>query len=311
MKNVNTDFLLDIWADLKAKKLAPVAIALGVAIIAMPALLLKGEETPSAGPLPIVAAHASDEAEVQLAEELDDGGSKLDSYKAHDPFDGLVKPSQGDPAASGTAIAPGDAATGDGTGQDIASLLGGGGGPSPSGNPHSVPGFNQPGDSGGGLTTGGDTPPTIVKKPNQNYTYELDVKFGRPGREKRYRHLTRMSLLPSAKVPALMFMGVPVDAKSAVFFVHPAFSHAGEGTCMPSNAQCNLLELPIGRDHYLSVDDYEFRIHLIGIKRVKIDSTDTQARKTTGTRRSGRTLGGADDADGGKFQMPVLVDGIG
>ena len=31
MKNLNADFLLDIWADLKAKRLAPVAIGLVVA----------------------------------------------------------------------------------------------------------------------------------------------------------------------------------------------------------------------------------------------------------------------------------------
>ena len=45
------------------------------------------------------------------------------------------------------------------------------------------------------------------------YTYQLDVKFGRPGREKRYQNLSRMSFLPSADVPALLFMGVPEDEK--------------------------------------------------------------------------------------------------
>ena len=40
MKNLNADFLLDIWADLKAKRLGPIAIGLVVAMVAMPALLL-------------------------------------------------------------------------------------------------------------------------------------------------------------------------------------------------------------------------------------------------------------------------------
>src|SRR5688500_7161404 len=93
MKNVNFDFLLDIWADLKAKKLAPVAIALLVAAVALPVLLMKGEESASDGPLPILAAsNPTDGPEVEVSEELADRGSKLDSYKSRDPFKGRVKP---------------------------------------------------------------------------------------------------------------------------------------------------------------------------------------------------------------------------
>ena len=310
MKNLNADFLLDIWADLKAKRLAPVAVGLGLALVAMPALMLKGDDASSAGPLPIVASPegSGDGAEVELAEELADGGSKLDSYKAHDPFAGGAKPDEGNSGASGTAIAPGDAAAAD-AGKDLANLLGGGStGYSP---PDSAPGFGAPG-SGGGLTTGGDTPSPTVRR--ANFTYELDVKFGRPGREKRYRHLSRMSFLPNAKVPAMMFMGVPVDAKTAIFFVHPSLSHAGEGVCIPSPQNCNFLELEVGRDHFLSVNDYEFRIHLLGIHKVKLDEQATQQRKTTGTPRSGRGIGdgalGSGDGAGG-YELPALVDGVG
>ena len=92
-----------------------------------------------------------------------------------------------------------------------------------------------------------------------------------------------MSFLPSPDVPALLFMGVPEDEKSALFFVHPGLSHQGEGVCMPSKAKCNFLELGIGREHYLSVDDYEFRIQLLDIKRVKLSEERkqrAQARKT-------------------------------
>lgn len=308
MSNLNADFLLDIWADIKAKRLAPVAIGLGVALIAMPALLLKGEEAPSAGPLPIVAAPASNGgAEVELAEELADSDSKLDSYKARDPFDGLVKPG-GDagPSTNGTAIAPsdiiGDAA---GTGGSGASTGSSSGGSVP---PLDLGGSTDTGGSGGGLTTPGETP-TVVKQPPTGYTYQLDVKFGRPGREKRYRSLPRMSFLPNENTPALLFMGVPMDAKSAIFFVHPSLSHAGEGICIPSKTNCNFLELKIGRDHFLSVNDYEFRIHLLGIKKVKVKADDGGGvRKAAGTRRSSRTVG---DAGAGEYEMPALVDGLG
>jgi len=307
MKNVNADFLLDIWADLKAKRLAPVAVALAVALVAIPALMLKGEHGASAGPLPMVASPAAspDDAEVELAEELSEG-SKLDSYKAHDPFHGIAKSGGGDSGTSGTAIAPSDSAPADGGG-DLALLLPGG--PHGGGPPESVPGFGQP-DSGGGLTTGGDTP--LVRR--TNFTYELDVKFGRPGSERRYRHVSRMSFLPSEKVPALVFMGVPADAKTAIFFVHPGLDHAGEGTCIPSPANCNFLELKIGLDHFLSVNDFEFRIHLLGIHRVKLSDAATQQRQTRGANRVDRKVGEGPLARGdgeGEFEMPALVDSVG
>jgi hypothetical protein len=314
MKNLNADFLLDIWADLKAKRLAPVAVGLIAAVVAMPALLLKGEDNPSAGALPIIAAPASsdDGAEVELAKELADG-SKLDSYKAHDPFSGVGKSAgTADAGTSGTAIAPGDVSTGDGaTDDNLLKALGGGGSSGSSSDPQSVPGFGTP-DSGGGLTTGGDNPPTTVKRPDERYTYELDVKFGRPGREKRYRHLSRMGFLPSPKIPALLFMGVPVDAKSAIFFVHPGLSHQGEGQCIPSESHCNFIELAIGRDEFLAVNDYEFRMHIVGIHRVKLDPDAGQARQSTGTSRSGRDAGeGPSGADADVRELPALVDGIG
>ena len=123
-----------------------------------------------------------------------------------------------------------------------------------------------------------------------------------------------MSFLPSPKVPALLFMGVPVDAKSAIFFVHPSLSHQGEGECIPSEQNCNFIQLAIGRDEFLAVNDYEFRMHLIGIHRVKLDPNAGQARQTSGAPRLGRdsgegALGSGGDAD--VHELPALVDGIG
>jgi hypothetical protein len=310
MKNLNADFLLDIWADLKAKRLAPVAIGLIAAVVAMPALMLKGGDAPADGPVPVLAPASSDGAQVEVAAELADGDSKLDSYKARDPFDGLVKPEDGDTGASGAAIAPSDL-LGKESGGDGSKLPSLGGGSGESTAPDSL---TSP-DSGGGLTTGGGGTPNVIRKPGSKFTYQLDVKFGRPGREKRYPELSRMSFLPSADVPALLFMGVPTDEKSALFFVHPTLSHAGEGVCIPGKANCNFLRLDIGREHYLSVDDYEFRIKLLDVKRVKLSTERkqrAQARKTAKLHRADRgDAGVGGDAAASQYDWPMLVDGIG
>jgi hypothetical protein len=310
MNNLNADFLLDIWADLKAKKLAPIAVGLIVAVVAMPALMLTGGDAPVEGPVPVLAPASADTAEVELAQELAEGDSKLDSYKAHDPFDGLVRPPKDDATGgSGTAVAPGDT-TGQvgGDGGDLPSLGGGGGSTAPDSLTPTDTGSGSP-----GLDTTGSTPPSIVRRPGSKFTYQLDVKFGRPGREKRYANLSRMSFLPNADVPALLFMGVPQDAKSALFFVHPTLSHAGEGVCIPSKANCNFLKLAIGREHFLSVNDYEFRIKLLGIKRVKLSAERKQRaaqRKTS--RRSARGTGNSPLGDAAaQYEWPMLVDGVG
>jgi len=311
MKNLNADFLLDIWADLKAKRLAPVAIGLVAAVVAMPALMLKGGEAPADGPVPVISPVASDGPKVEVAAELAEGDSKLDSYKARDPFDGLVKPEDGDATgATGAAIAPSDL-LGKGGGEDGGGMpsLGGGGGGSTAPDSLTSPG------TGGGLDTGGGTPPTVVRKPGAKFTYQLDVKFGRPGREKRYPHLSRLAFLPDENVPALLFMGVPADEKSALFFVHPTLSHAGQGICTPSKTNCNFLKLAIGREHFLSVNDYEFRIKLLDVNRVKLSTERkqrAQARKTAKLHRANRGEGAASgNGAANRYDLPVLVDGIG
>ena len=315
--NLNADFLLDIWADLKTKRLAPVAVGLVAAVVVMPALMLKGDEAPAEAPLPIMAPAGADTAEVEVAEELAEGGSKLDSYKARDPFDGLVKPTEsGSPGASGAAIAPSDLIKDAGGGTPALPSLGSGGGSTGS---TDMGGSTDPGGSGGLTPGGGSEPPVVIKRPGARFNYHLDVKFGRPGRETRYPSLARMSFLPSEKLPALLFMGVPVAAKSALFFVHPTLSHAGEGKCIPSRTNCNFLELKIGRDHFLSVNDYEFHIRLLGIKRVKLSAEKRQraeSRKTFESRRAGRPGDDGSDAlagDSGStgYDWPWLVDGVG
>lgn len=314
MKNLNADSLLDIWADLKAKRLAPVAIGLLVVAVAMPALMLRGEETPEDAPLPIAAPASADAAKVEVAEELTERGSKLESYKARDPFDGLVTPKDESSGASGTAVAPGDAA-GAGTKPDSGSS------PVGSGDAGAGGGGSTDTDGGSGGDTvspggGGNDAPKIVKRPRSQFTYQLDVKFGRPGREKRYPNLSRLSFLPSAKLPTLLFMGVPEAAKSALFVVHAGLNHQGQGKCIPSRSRCHYLELGVGKEHYVSANDREFRIRLLDIKRVKLSAVKKSraaARRSARTNRSARTGDGAGGSDGGdqQFEPPLLADGVG
>lgn len=315
MKNLNFDFLLDIWADLKAKKLAPVAIGLVVAAVAIPVLLMKGEDSAGEGPLPVLASNPTGGPEVEVAEELAERGSKLDSYKPRDPFKGRVKPDDDSAMGGGTATVPGgsgepDKGSSGSSGAPLGGLgSGGSGGSSGSSGP----------TGGGGLgssPTPAPTPPKLdIVKPKQRlYTYQLALKFGRPGREVRYPAVTRMSFLPRPTLPALLFMGVKEGERAAVFFVHPGMTHQGEGACVPSPKNCNFLELEIGEQHYLAANDYEFRIQLLKINRVPLSREKKQraaARKASQRRLSRGESAEATGAAAGDMQLPWLVDGIG
>jgi len=72
-------FLLDLWQDLKEKRLWPVAVVLLVALVAVPVLLAKPSSTPSApaptataaGPKPDVLKQL---AKVKLGEDVPGDG---------------------------------------------------------------------------------------------------------------------------------------------------------------------------------------------------------------------------------------------
>src|SRR5918995_1798496 len=82
-------FLLDLWHDLRAKRLWPVAVVLGVALVAVPVVLSKPSETPSAPPA--TARKAPDPKDLKALasvklEQTDERGSSLDMFDPSDPF---------------------------------------------------------------------------------------------------------------------------------------------------------------------------------------------------------------------------------
>lgn len=303
--DVNIDFLLEIWHDLREKRLAPVAIALLVSLVAIPALLRGGgEEAGSPSPLPITASGSGSEAKVEVAQELAEQGSKLDSYDKRDPFDSPLPGGGADKDEnqdSGKAIAPGDGAL---TGEDKATGGGGGGG-----------GGTAPAETGSGKSdgSGGSSAPQ-VKRTSTFYNFNLKLEFGRPGREKRYKSVSRLEMLPSDRSALLVYMGVTESQKTAVFFVDSSLNQQGEGSCRPSPSDCRFLYLRSGQEHYFSTDGgREYRLELIAIKRVRASSEKKQraaARKSARSARKARASGNATPREQ-ELEWPFLVDGQG
>src|SRR5215213_8543030 len=84
-------FLLDLWHDLRAKRMWPVAVGLALALVAVPVVLSKSSETPAAAPAK-ASRKAPDPkdlkalASVKLTEADESRGSSLDTFDPSNPF---------------------------------------------------------------------------------------------------------------------------------------------------------------------------------------------------------------------------------
>ena len=317
MKNLNADFLLDIWADLKAKKLAPDRHRPGRGRGRDARAHAEGRATRRPrGRCRSSRRPSSDDAPRSSSPtELAEGDSKLDSYKARDPFDGLVKPAgrrRRLPAAPRsrrvTCSARAAATTALSCRRSAVAAAA-------STAPDSLTPSRRLGRRA--RHDGGGTPTVDRRKPGSKFTYQLDVKFGRPGREKRYPNLRRMSFLPSADVPALLFMGVPEDEKSALFFVHPSAEPRGRGRLhRRARPNCNFLELgdrpralPVGQR--LRVPDPAARRQARQAERRAQAARAGAQDRAAARSRIAATARSAATPPGAGYDWPMLVDGIG
>src|SRR3954453_20304372 len=114
-----TTFFIDLWHDLRERRLWPVAVGLLAAIVAVPAILFKPAS--SATPPSASAPHSSGTATLPVVS-VDSGpirGSKLEAFSSTEknPFKPM-KDLAAAPATSGTAgtVTPSSDATSAGTG---------------------------------------------------------------------------------------------------------------------------------------------------------------------------------------------------
>ena len=225
-----TTFLLDIWHDLREKRLWPVAVGLLVAIVAIPVVLAKPAGTPPVDAPPPAAKTAALPVVTRDQAIIDD--SHLDAFDIKDPFNseadrttGAV-PGQG---GSSSSIPGGTGSSSSSGGLADASSGGGIAGGS---------GASAPGGSSGGSGDDG----------SRYYTYTVDVKFGER-KLQDYKGMETLDLLPDDQNPVVSFMGMTDGAKTAVFFVvDPAFEADGEGTCNPSPEDCRFIYLGLEDD---------------------------------------------------------------
>ena len=300
--NAIQNFFLQLWTDLRARRLLPVAGLLVAGLIAAPIVLSKGSEEPPA-PAPETATPQAQPkqqgpeelAQVKLEGEAEGNGSSLSAFDVSNPFappkkvvDKALAETQGttgeSAASTDTTGTTGDTGS---TGGDTGST--GGGTP-------------DTGTGGGDQNTGGGDQTKTTE-----FTYVLDVTFWANGKKRTIKGMEKLDMLPSQVNPLLIFMGVSDNAGNAVFLVDSTLKTTGEGKCKPSHSDCAFLYLGAGAEQEFTNDEGDsYRLLINEIRKVKVGAkSDTDANGA----KSGKTARAAVGTEAARrFAFPLLTD---
>ena len=220
-------FLRDLWIDLVDKKLWPFAIALVVALIAVPVLLTKS----SASPLPPIPATArtaaapggipAPDSAAALTQVSGSVSAGTVEGAARDPFTQQHLPRVATTAATATATAT-SATTTTATATSA-----------------------TPGGTSTTSTT--STTPSTHHVATVAKTTKVVVRFGPTNGSRPEITLDALEPLPNRANPIIVYLGQLKDGKTASFLVS-ADSQApkGDGRCLPNSAICSTINLSPG-----------------------------------------------------------------
>jgi hypothetical protein len=296
-------FFLDLWQDLREKRLWPVAVGLLAAAIAIPVVMLKPAS--DGAPTPVAVAPAP-KVETLPAVNVDSSptrNSNLKTFKQRDPFKPLSvlkKASSASSAgASGSSSSPSASSAGS----------------SGTGSSGSTTSTSTTTTTTSPLTTPStpSTPSTGGTTPVKWFRYTADFSFGAPDAPKTMTGVTDFTLLPDDKTAAVVFMGVSNDAKSAIFFLaDPGFTPSGEGECNDPN-DCRFIKLALddkkNEETFTSLDgSVVYNLKLLQLNREFIPASQAQGDTTA---KSAPRLGkgaGSTINDATETALPRLLD---
>jgi len=231
MSDVGT-FFRSVWADLVDKRLWPVALALVVAVVAVPVLLHKSAKpVDAAAPVPNAAATGPRlPVGTDVSLEQDHAQGLLGLAHLHDPFHQLHVLKAASSTTSST-LGPSSSST-----ISSSTTSSGGSGSSSSGGSSS---------GGGSSSNGGSTT-------HKATAAKVSVQFGPTGRSLKSYSLTPGTALIAASDPVLVLLGVQSNGKAA-FLVSSDASPQGDGTCSPSRSVCTTMYMRSGDTAFIDV----------------------------------------------------------
>jgi hypothetical protein len=269
--------LRNIWSDLVEKRLWPVALALVVALVAVPVALSRTSSAPEDVAAPPAATSAAatpkpGRAAVTLQTEL--AGPRKRSGAVHNPF----KNPHPAKAATSTDATPSPSAGGD----------------APSGGATGGSDVSAPSSGGSGDGDGGSGHSTPKSEPDLLDTYHLTLRFGQAGHLKTIEDIARLAPLPSADNPFFVYLGVLEDGETAVFLISSDATATGDGKCKPSSKSCQTIEVKKGDTEFFDLtvgnEDVQYQMDVVKLERKGTGSTTARAAAVERHSNMGATL---------------------
>ncbi|MFN8161224.1 MAG: hypothetical protein U0R52_09325 [Solirubrobacterales bacterium] len=293
--------LSDLVGDLRDRHLLPLVAVLAVAIVAVPiALKQSGGSGKVASPAPSTEpAPLAGDAGGPHVVALEDAGATVRDYRrrlrdlsSKDPFEQQYAQGESAGATGAGSSSAMSGSTSYGSGSTSSSSYGSGS--TSYGSPPSSSGASAPvtgsgsggGDSSGNGNSSGNGQ-VAVKVETRYASYEIDVRIvaaGSPGstssatsarKAARVRRgLPELTMLPSRKTPAAVFMGVSADRKKALLLISSNVRALfGDGKCLVGSSTCQLLALEPGLPETVIFGSRgrAYRIEVLKIRRVVSD----------------------------------------
>jgi hypothetical protein len=273
------EFITSLKQDLLGRRMfVPLAIV-GLALVGAIAYTVLGgggssttNPNASASPLPSVPPTLATPAPAnphQASAETTSGSTYQSGGATRDPFIPLAKPKEANGTTGGAKAGSAASTAGSSTSTTGAGGKSTGGGSSGAGSGGSGSGTGSSGASGGsspaspGSGSGsGSSEPTHPShpspKPKAKPKYRVALQFGTappPGQNPQltpYTDLSRVTPLPSHEDQLIAFAGVGSSGKGALFTLLQPAILKGNGVCLPSAAQCESVDLPVGQTEELS-----------------------------------------------------------
>jgi hypothetical protein len=239
-----------LLADLVERRLWPVAVALVVALVAVPVVLGRGGDAPIApvaavpADSPAATAHPAVSVAPTTSKQRDRAGS------TRNPFKQLHVPTAAATIGAGTTTS-------------------------------SAGGASNGGDTtttGGGTTsTGGGTG---AKSATPLPGYVVSLRFGRTDTPLRtLSDIARLSPLPSAQDPFFVYLGVLQDRQTVVFLISSDVKATGDGTCRPSASTCETIEVKKGDTEFFDLVSGDQTLqYQLEVSEVQPEGTASSAR---------------------------------
>ncbi|HEY2142508.1 MAG TPA: hypothetical protein VGG98_10670 [Solirubrobacteraceae bacterium] len=283
-----TELLNSVKTDLLDRRRLPLLILLAVALAAAVAYAVLGGgssgNTPTATVAPaepaatgIAVTQAPATNPTQPVAETTDGVSRQHRGIARNPF--APQPSAAKVAVSSGATGKTSGSSSTGTGSSSSSS-----------------------SKGTGTTPAKTTPAPQQKTPKQptkpTRIYHVSVLFGvapAPPAQSTpltpYDNLKRLTPLPSAQNPLVVFRGVTAGGKSATFTVVGETILRGNATCLPSASQCQAIDLKPGQTEQLEYLPPSGPAIVYQLQAVGITSSEASGEAATRAFRAGSKTG--------------------